>query len=97
MQDEIKQVIFSVALSGLSFVDALVPGVLPFGQAQADDTPSVVSRTFGAYLADDKSIFPLFLATYFCYSCVYKGGKTNYGRPGKADDTRCPERQGRRI
>ena len=30
---------YSVALSGLSFVNALVPGVLPFGQAQADNTP----------------------------------------------------------
>ena len=30
---------YSVALSGLSFVNALVPGVLPFGQAQAEYTP----------------------------------------------------------
>ena len=30
---------YSVALSGLSFVNALVPGVLPFGQAQAENTP----------------------------------------------------------
>ena len=24
------------------------------------------------------------LATYFCQTCVYKGGKNNYGRPEKA-------------
>ena len=39
MHVEIKQVRYSVALSGLSFVDAPVPGVLPFGQAQAEYTP----------------------------------------------------------
>ena len=39
-QFEIKQVMFSVALSGLSFVNALVPGVSP---------PSVVYRAFGAF------------------------------------------------
>ena len=38
-QFDIKQVMYSVALSGLSFVNALVPGVLPFGQAQAENTP----------------------------------------------------------
>ena len=30
---------YSVALSGLSFVNTLVPGVLPFDQAQAENTP----------------------------------------------------------
>jgi len=47
---------YSVALSGLSFVNALVPGVLPFGQAQAENTPvCILSRLdfvdlwFGAF------------------------------------------------
>ena len=47
---------YSVALSGLSFVNALVPGVLPFGQAQADNTPvcglsrlDFVDLWFGAF------------------------------------------------
>ena len=35
----IKHVICSVALSGLSFVNAIGPGVLRFAQAQAEDTP----------------------------------------------------------
>ena len=55
-QFEIKQVMFSVALSGLSFVNALVPGVLPFGQAQAESTPvcglsrlDFVDLWFGAF------------------------------------------------
>ena len=42
MQVEIKQVRYSVALSGLSFVDAPVPGVLRFAQAQAENTPVCV-------------------------------------------------------
>jgi hypothetical protein len=53
---------FSVALSGLSFVNALVPGVLPFGQAQAENTPvcglsrlDFVDLWFGAYLPDTNS------------------------------------------
>ena len=50
-QFEIKQVMFSVALSGLSFVNALVPGVTP---------PSVVFRAFGAYLTDSN----IFLCLY---------------------------------
>ena len=52
----IKHVIYSVAPSGLSFVNALVPGVLPFGQAQADNTPvcglsrlDFVDLWFGAF------------------------------------------------
>ena len=44
MHVEIKQVRYSVALSGLSSVNLLVPGVTP---------PSVVCRAFGAYLADN--------------------------------------------
>ena len=50
---------YSVALSGLSFVDVPVPGVLPFGQAQAENTPACglsrldfVDLWFGAYLPD---------------------------------------------
>jgi len=46
----------SVAHSGLSFVNALVPGVLPFGQAQAESTPvcglsrlDFVDLWFGAF------------------------------------------------
>ncbi len=50
---------YSVALLGLSFVNALVPGVLPFGQAQTE-YPHVcglsrldfVDLWFGAYLPD---------------------------------------------
>jgi len=55
-QGDIKQVMYSVALSGLSFVNALVPGVLPFGQAQAENTPvcglsrlDFVDLWFGAF------------------------------------------------
>ena len=47
---------FSVALSGLSFVNALVPGVLRFAQAQAEFTPvcglshlDFVDLWFGAF------------------------------------------------
>ena len=47
---------FSVALSGLSFVNALVPGVLRFAQAQAESTPvcilshlDFVDLWFGAF------------------------------------------------
>ena len=47
---------YSVALLGLSFVNALVPGVLPFGQAQTEYTPvcglshlDFVDLWFGAY------------------------------------------------
>ena len=50
---------YSVALLGLSFVNALVPGVLPFGQAQTEYTPvcglsrlDFVGLWFGAYLQD---------------------------------------------
>ena len=50
---------YSVALLGLSFVNALVPGVLPFGQAQTEYTPvyglshlDFVDLWFGAYLPD---------------------------------------------
>ncbi len=50
---------YSVALSGLSFVNALVPGVLRFAQAQAEFTPvcglshlDFVDLWFGAYLPD---------------------------------------------
>ena len=66
-QFEIKQVMFSVAHSGLSFVNALVPGVLPFGQAQAESTPvcslsrlDFVDLWFGAYLTDSN----IFLCLY---------------------------------
>ena len=45
----IKHVTCSVALSGLSFVNALVPGVTP---------PSVVFRAFGAYSADSNNTYP---------------------------------------
>ena len=60
----IKHVIYFVAPSGLSFVNALVPGVLPFGQAQADNTPvcglsrlDFVDLWFGAYLTDSNKIY----------------------------------------
>ena len=55
-QFDIKQVMYSVALSGLSFVNALVPGVLRFAQAQAESTPvcglsrlDFVDLWFGAF------------------------------------------------
>ena len=41
--------------SGLSFVNALVPGVLRFAQAQAESPPAVFFRTSGAYLADSNN------------------------------------------
>ena len=49
-QFEIKQVMFSVALSGLSFVNALVPGVITpvCGLSHLD----FVDLWFGAYLPD---------------------------------------------
>ena len=53
---------YSIALLGLSFVNALVPGGLPFGQAQTE-YPHVcglshldfVDLWFGAYLTDSNN------------------------------------------
>ena len=44
-----KQLDVLPPLWGFRFVDVPVPGVLPFGQAQADNTPSVAFRAFGAF------------------------------------------------
>jgi len=64
---------YSVALSGLSFVNTLVPGVLPFGQAQAEFTPvcnlsrlDFVDLWFGAF--PRKAIKKNRLSTFMLYT-----------------------------
>ncbi len=48
---------YSVALSGLGFVNALVPGVLPFGQAQAENTPVCSLSRLRRFSPDSNIIF----------------------------------------
>ena len=50
---------YSVALSGLSFVNALVPGVLRFAQAQAESTPVCGLSRLRRFSPDSNNIIPI--------------------------------------